>query len=423
MSRRPIVLTSVAAIALSIGCSNGAGTGGGGGSSTGATSASNSASSVSGTGAATSTASSGTGGNTSVPPPTCVDVATLPAWRQGMAIGAWKHLASADLTAIKPAVDPGGGYYGRIDAWNGFGADTVNSVVYLGAAGGHADYAGNEVYTLDLTAASPQWVLRIQPSPSATYVVDAPYYTDGRPSPTHTYWTAWFIEQRQRYFRFAGAATWGTGNGGTKHIDSWNPATNDWDPAGTNPDFGPSPTYEMPTAKNMLTGDVYQLEGDNHVYAWTSATNTVNDLGNAELGTDSHYDLYGSPSVVDTKNARLIFLRDEANMGAARILSLAGGWSTAPIGGPDGAAMLADAEQGMAWFDSCADRVFFKSTTAGDLYEIDATTLAVTRLPTSGDAPPDPLNGVHTLFQYIPKLGGYAYQPTHASGMYFVATQ
>jgi hypothetical protein len=102
-----------------------------------------------------------------------------------MAIGEWKLLASADLTVVTPSVAPGGGYYGRIDAWNGFGGDTVNSRVYLAGAGGHADYAGNEAYVLDLTAAAPQWSLMMQPSPASAYTIDEPYYTDGGLADAH----------------------------------------------------------------------------------------------------------------------------------------------------------------------------------------------------------------------------------------------
>src|SRR5262245_42002128 len=127
---------------------SGAGGSGGSGGQSGSAS-SNSSSGAGGSSSSSSSSGSGGAGGSIVNPPTCVDPATLPSWRQGIAVGEWKALPSADLTAVTPTVQPGGGYYGRIDAWNGFGADTVNSVLYLGAAGGHGDYAGNEVYTLD----------------------------------------------------------------------------------------------------------------------------------------------------------------------------------------------------------------------------------------------------------------------------------
>lgn len=395
-------------------------------STSGATGGSGGAGASGGSGGATSSSttggSGGGGGGIIVEPPTCVDPSDLPAWRQGMAIGEWKHLPSAALTEVTPAVQPGGGYYGRIDAWNGFAADTVNSRIYLGAAGGHMDYAGNEVYVLDLTVAAPQWELTMEPSPASEYTVDQPYYLDGRPSPTHTYYTAWFIEQRGKFFRFAGAATWGSGNGSTPHIDSWDPATSEWDPAGTNPDMGPAPIFEMPVAKDVLTGEVYQLQGNNRLYRWDPQTNSTSDLGEVEGGSGSFYDVEASASVVDVQGGRVIFFLDDENPGSARIYDIASGtFTTAPLGGP-GAAAVADA-QAMAWFDVCAAMIVVKTTTGGEVFFVDPSTLVASPLPVSGATLPDPLNGVHTLFQYVPRLGGYAYQPTHDAGMYFLATQ
>jgi hypothetical protein len=365
------------------------------------------------------------GGSLVVPPATCVDVTKLPAWRQDMAIGQWKQLATADIGQVKPATAPGGSYSGRINAWNGFATDTVNSVVYLGGVGGHGDYAGNEVYTIDINAASPQWVIRQQPSPASAYIVDSPYYADGQPSPTHTYYTAWFIEQRAKFFRFAGSATWGSGNGGTRHIDSWDPTTSAWDPAGSNPDLGERPYYEMPTAKNFLTGDVYQLQSNGRLYRWNQQANTVTDLGEAAGAAKSSYDdFYKSPSVVDTMNNRVIFLSDVSNPGAARIYDIsAKTWSSKVVGGADASAVTAGQSQGMAFFDVCAKRIVVKTGAAGAVYFLDPTMLSAVAFPTSGAAPPDAINGVHTLFQYVPKLGGYAYQPTHDSRLFFLATQ
>ena len=56
-------------------------------------------------------------------------------------------------------------------------------------------------------------------------------------------------------------------------------------------------------------------------------------------------------------------------------------------------------------------------------HQLDAQTLEASVFPTSGELPSDAINGVHTLFQYLPKLGGYAYQPRHDAVMHFVATQ
>lgn len=365
------------------------------------------------------------GASVFVPPPTCVDVAALPPWRTGMAIGEWKQLGSADLTLVKPAVQPGGGWYGRIDAWNGFAADTVNNVLYLGGAGGHADYAGNEMYALDLKLAAPQWVLQMEPSPSAVYTVDQEYYTDGKPSPTHTYYAAWFIEQRGKFFRFATSSTWGSGNGNTRRIDSWDPATKAWDPMGTNPTLGTRPIPEMPTAKDFLTGDVYQIQGDNHLFRWNQAANTVTDLGEAQAGSGSFYDVERGAMVVDSANNRLVIFSDSANAGnTVRVYDLmTRAWSVQTLSGPAAAGAAEKKLAAMGFYDFCAHRVIIKTRQGGTVFQVDPGTWQASAFPTTGSAPPPAINGVHTLFQSFPRLGGYAYQPAHTAKVYFLATQ
>jgi hypothetical protein len=341
-----------------------------------------------------------------------------------MSIGEWKQLTSADISAVTPPVQPAGYFSARIDAWNGISADTLTSRIYLGGAGGHADYAGNEVYVLDLNATAPQWVLETEPSPASAYLVDKPYYSDGRPSPTHTYYTLWFIEGRQKLFRFAGAATWGTGNGTTDRIDSWNPLSKTWDPDGTNPRISGGPIVEMPAAKDMLTGDVYQVQFNNHLYRWSQQANTVTDLGDAAGGSGSFYDFYKSPAVVDTSKGRVIFLSDGNAPAHVRVYDVAAKtWSTGVVQGAAASAVTEKESQGMAWFDYCAKAIVVKTRDGGSVYILDPATLTATAFATSGATPPSPMNGVHTLFQSLPKLGGYAYQPTHDSKLWFLATQ
>lgn len=364
-----------------------------------------------------------------VPPPTCVDPATLPSWRRGMAIGEWKKLPSVNLAAVTPSRLIGGGFYGRINGWNGFAGDTVNSTLYLAAAGGHGDYAGNEVYALALAVDTPVWTLESQPSTDVTD--NTPYYPDGKPSAAHLYYTAAYVAQRRKVYRFASAALWGDGNSNTRHIDVWDPATKAWDPPRSNGDMGPSPTVEMPGALDLSTGDFYQIQANNRLYRWDQVANKVSDLGNAGGGRDTHYDVNRSPSVVDTQNNRLLLLRDEANPRKVRAYNFAARtWTTHAVTGASAVvdAVTTGSEQGMAWFDSCANRIVLKTRRVGETFLLDPTSLEAVALATSGTTPPDADEGrggpgVHTLFQYMPKLGGYAYQPHYEPGMYFLATQ
>lgn len=367
---------------------------------------------------------SSTPGGDPLPIPSCVATADLPAWRKSIPKGSWKQLSTADLAVVTPAVQPGGYYAARIDAWNGFAADTINNQLYIGGAGGHHDYAGNEVYRLDLNAAAPQWVLQDEPSPPSAYRADQAYYADGRPTSSHTYYGLWFIEGRQKLFRFSAGAIWGNG-GALDRIDSWNPSTKNWDPEGTNPSYGGSPTSEMPTAKDPLSGDVYQLQANNHLYRWNQVSNTITDLGDATGGSGSFYELSRSPSVVDTAGKRLLFLSDtSAPTGTIRVYDIeAKKWSKVPLAGTVASSVANRESQAMAYYDYCAKLVFVKPSGGGVVYTLDPTTMTTAVLTTTGPAVPDAINGVHTLFQSLPKLGGYAYQPRHDAKLYFLATQ
>jgi hypothetical protein len=58
-------------------------------------------------------------------------------------------------------------------------------------------------------------------------------------------------------------------------------------------------------------------------------------------------------------------------------------------------------------------------------------TFAVTLQATTGTAPPDAVNGVYTRWQWLPQLGGFAYQPrarleppqATSVNVYFLATE
>src|SRR5690606_3388344 len=76
--------------------------------------------------------------------------ALWPTWRQSMGRWQWKQIPGTDLSSVAPNPRVPGALSARIDAWNGLAADTRGSLLYSAANGGHADYAGNEVYEIDL---------------------------------------------------------------------------------------------------------------------------------------------------------------------------------------------------------------------------------------------------------------------------------
>src|SRR5690606_10492391 len=112
--------------------------------------------------------------------------------------------------------------------------------------GGHADYAGNEVYEIDLSVDAPAWKILRQPTPmkfvvpsNASKGVFNDYYLDGRPSSTHTYYALNYLATRKAIFKFGAGSVWGTGNEKNWKTDAFSLVNNDWQPAGSWPDVVP----------------------------------------------------------------------------------------------------------------------------------------------------------------------------------------
>lgn len=78
------------------------------------------------------------------------------------------------------------GHQSIIYAWNGMLADDTRRTIAMLANGGHNDYAGNEVYSCDLSEESPRWIRRRDATPSESGSSTYFQWSDGTPGPTHT---------------------------------------------------------------------------------------------------------------------------------------------------------------------------------------------------------------------------------------------
>lgn len=137
-----------------------------------------------------------------------------PAWLMAMTPKTWTTVAASGISVCDPNADPTANvvnwpsngtwtatqsgsplsFQGPVmGAWNG--AAVVGTQLVMGANGGHGDYYGNEVYALQLNAASPVWRRVSNPSDIASLggtgddtTNGAGNYGDGRPRATHTYY-------------------------------------------------------------------------------------------------------------------------------------------------------------------------------------------------------------------------------------------
>lgn len=358
---------------------------------------------------------------------------TWPAWRRSMSRWEWKQLPGTDISAANPDPRPAGstGPNARIDAWNGLAADTRTSRLFSAANGGHTDYSGNEVVQIDLSSDTPRWTMLRAPSApedvlysNASLGLFYDYYRDGRPTSTHSYYALQFLPSRNAIFRFGAGAMWGTGPEQNWKTDSFSLSNNDWHPAGTWPDVVPGSrqtVYGASTCLSPTTDEVYittsqDLRRFNPVAGNYSVMAVWSDLFEAAGGR---------PCAVDTLRNRVVYFGDNYRMPVGGIVFDVGSktFSRFSFTGAAAAEMLQN-KRDFVWYEPKVGKFLLKSAVGDRVYSIDPGTFDVTPVATAGGGTlPDAANGVHTRWQRLPSLGGYAYYPKAVGGVWFLAIE
>jgi hypothetical protein len=118
-----------------------------------------------------------------------------PSWFTAIDHRQWGTPVSNTLYSVidpKGEVQPPNGNLGQsptsiITAWTGAVCDQSLKTIALMSNGGHQDYLGNEVYSVDLSSATPAWIRRRNASQSRVNDgINYPANTDGRPTSDHT---------------------------------------------------------------------------------------------------------------------------------------------------------------------------------------------------------------------------------------------
>jgi hypothetical protein len=91
-----------------------------------------------------------------------------------------------------------------VDAWNSSVADLRRDRLILWG-GGHTDYAGNEIYSLELSASPPTLVRLNPPSPPNSTNNCIETLSDGRPNSRHTYDSLVYLPNQDEMFVFGGS--------------------------------------------------------------------------------------------------------------------------------------------------------------------------------------------------------------------------
>lgn len=330
-----------------------------------------------------------------------------PTWLSGASAWTWGTIADTDLyeQAMTTTTNPSAtGTRLGIVAFSGMAVRYLNSELFIGPAGGHNDYAGNEVYSIVLSANTPAWTRRCLPSSTVraqNNTDSSGYEADGRPTARHSYGVQHFIESLGKQFSFGAAAVWGDGNQNAATVDHFDPVTNTFSAAGT---YASGPSDIAATSLSSVQdaqGNVYVLTRNGKLLKWTAASQTWSTVTTFNGGgTDNG----ATGAALDTTRNRILrlptggatgFVFDLNNSGAASAVTFTGAQSAKP-------GILSSLV-----YVPKTDRFYMYLWQEQVLYEIHPTTWAVSVKSMSGTPPAAYSNGYHDLysrFHYLPNL-------------------
>lgn len=352
--------------------------------------------------------------------------AARPAWRLAMQPWQWHEFPnSSQMTAQVPHRTTGALQSSRmrVDAWNSACADRVTNKFYIARAGGHADYWGNEVISLNVGAATPSWTVERISTVDPHIVKDVPHYLDGRPSSTHLYFALQCVRARSRLFTFySGSVYQDPGGVSFNKVDAFVLGAGDWDAADTWT-AGPANLKgpDRPVCQHYGTEDIYAQAGAG-LHRWNQATATWTQVGSSLGGVGGDW-LAGSPSAVDPVRGKVLFTIDRYRMtqNEGVVFDIAGGTVTRKVLTGDVSAARESAAA-MEYIDTL-DTFLLKTRSGAGVYTVNIETGLCAAVPTTGAVPPNSVHGIYNRFRYLPALGGCIYLPTGLGNAYFLATE
>lgn len=359
----------------------------------------------------------------------------MPAWRSALSPWQWYALPNTKLSSVDPSPRPYGitGPVAKVAAWCGATLKRQGSVYLIGAAGGHDDYAGNEVDALALNVETPQWAELRGPSASEDLLNYVEVYGDGRRAATHTYNATQFVESRNCLVITPapgmGASALPSAPEGYPYPDNgatlmcaFSLTTNDWlDPSTLSPYPGASGDWTACLAvTHPVTGDIYYARGGtSKLWRWVNATNEW-----GQIGTYWHTNYGGA--AIDPTRGRMLVVGSFGGDVAPRVVDIATGEILSVSFGGLGSDALKISSHPAVVYDEQADEflVIKNGASTGDpvsVYRVTASDFEVSIASMTGDVPTRRTNGIHNAAQYVPELHGLVLCHAHDQDVKFMA--
>jgi Fibronectin type III domain len=352
-----------------------------------------------------------------------------PSWVNNLPLWQWYAIPNTALSTVEPSPRPPGntGPSSKIIAWNGATLKRQGSVYLIGAAGGHADYAGNEVDALQLNTETPRWVQLHPPSPANQLINQSQFYLDLKPSATHTYYATQFIEARNRMLIMPSPGMYMSGlpsptaawpyAGDAGFSFSFNLSTNSWDAPEYLPRYSGGGDFTAAlVTKHPVTEDIYYSRSGAGWWRWTQATSTWVKLSN---NGETNY----AGAAIDPTRNRILMVGSYGGGVGPRVRDLNGNPISVTFGGLGASALALSGYPGVV-YDEANDKflVFHNSASGIVVRRVDAATWFVDTPNITGTLPSERQNGIHNSVQYVPELGGILLANTYSGNVLFLRT-
>jgi hypothetical protein len=289
-----------------------------------------------------------------------------------------------------------------IDAWSGGIADTKRNRLLVWG-GGHVDYYGNEIYSLDLNNLT---MTRLNdPSPLDPGKTCVQALSDGKANTRHTYGGLSYIAHADKMYVFSGIVACQSG-GGTN--DTWTLGANDLSWKRQDPTTGNPPSLSIalsysdydPNTKNVFVDAVTSF------YSYNYDTNTYTALNN-----NQNYITYHGSAVIDPgRKLFIIFGPNDGDPYGTLVYDISSGsnyqlqnWTSQT----SGCSALQNASYPGLAYDP-VQKVIVGWAGGNTVYQFNPDTKVCTAVTyPNGPAAAQP-NGTNGRFRYFPALGVFA---------------